>query len=1077
MKTSSSCGCCACSNDAGEHLGAMNRPGLSSIHYRAGTYGTFLDAMVRRLPDTLTALTTREPDDPAMALLDAWAVAGDVLTFYQERIATEGYLRTATERRSILELGRLVNYTLKPGVSASTYLAYTLDDDAITTIPAGSKAQSIPARKDEQAQTFETSEDIDARGAWNALKPRMSRPQRITIDQIGFIEEDAGKRPALVDNVLTITSVWIDGTDKQFQPRDPLLFVFDAGGETYYAIRRIVKAVPDTDHSRTELQLEPVRTYYTTLYLAVLQAIAAQPATPQAVPLASAIVKARGSAKKKKAAPKKVAMAVSGTGSNNFLIPLKRQILLGTPRSVLLTNFQQVAGNLAPLLAAIDEEPSKDTGRCAVPAFTEFLNPLTKARGAAPVNAFDFARSLDDVRSPGSDYRARLLTAFRPQLGATLYGALANLCTGEQPYEQFRGVYVLRHRANVFGYNAPTVLFENRPANDPPPFPAPFTETESVLHLDTADEAVTTGSYAVTRNPWGTRVSIVTEVETGALTAYGISGRSTTLTLRDPWVDHFDPMPPLPDPNHTSLGNLTNNLKFIRSTSALVESEFLPLAQQPFTRPVGMPANAEGSESATRIELDAVVEGLAAGHRVIVRGRRVDTGGTHGVAGAEVAMIDNVELNTDAGPGGSAYSVLVLAPKGLAFQYERSSVAILGNIAPADHGESQFDILGGGDASKAMQTFKLRHAPLTFVSAPTIEGVRSTLAVRVDDVLWHETDSLAGAGPSDRVFVTKTGDDDKVSITFGDGRRGQRPFTGSDNIRAAYRNGIGPDGNVRAGQIATAISRVAGVRDVVNPIEASGGAARESRDDARRNIPVSLQAMGRVVSVGDFADFARTFGGIAKATAVALSDGRRRFVLLTIGGTGDIDIDETSDLFRNLVEALRKYGDPYQPFIVKVREKLVMTGSARVRVGPDYLWQLVAPKIRTALLDTFSYDRRDFGQPIYAAEVIAAIQRVPGVAYVDIDELVGIRWADIVHDDVLNNKAAFNGFQPGVATSATFNSGTPAKQACDSPSILPHFACIVKPLKPGDLPQAAPAEIAYLPSALADLFILTEIKA
>jgi hypothetical protein len=237
--------------------------------------------------------------------------------------------------------------------------------------------------------------------------------------------------------------------------------------------------------------------------------------------------------------------------------------------------------------------------------------------------------------------------------------------------------------------------------------------------------------------------------------------------------------------------------------------------------------------------------------------------------------------------------------------------------------------------------------------------------------------------------------------------------------------------------------------------------------------------MGRVVSVSDFADFARTFGGIAKATACSLSDGRRRFVHLTIGGTGDIEIDETSDLFRNLIEALRKYGDPYQPFVVKVRERLVMTGSANVRVGPDYLWKLVAPKIRAALLDTFSYDRRDFGQPIYAAEVIAAIQSVPGVVYVDLDELEGVRYADVIRDDILNNNPAFPGFVFDVAISTGFTppAPPPAKPACDSPSILPHFACVVKAATPGQLPQYTAAEIAYLPPELADLFILTEIKA
>src|SRR5512147_1137707 len=92
----------------------------------------------------LFALTTRERYDPSIALLDAWAIVGDILTFYQERIANEGYLRTATERRSIIELARLVGYRLRPGVAATVYLAYTLDnninDEVI--IPVGARAQS-----------------------------------------------------------------------------------------------------------------------------------------------------------------------------------------------------------------------------------------------------------------------------------------------------------------------------------------------------------------------------------------------------------------------------------------------------------------------------------------------------------------------------------------------------------------------------------------------------------------------------------------------------------------------------------------------------------------------------------------------------------------------------------------------------------------------------------------------------------------------------------------------------------------------------------------------------------------------
>ena len=43
-----------------------------------------------------------------------------MLTFYQERIANESYLRTATERVSLQEMGKLIGYRLRPGVAAET---------------------------------------------------------------------------------------------------------------------------------------------------------------------------------------------------------------------------------------------------------------------------------------------------------------------------------------------------------------------------------------------------------------------------------------------------------------------------------------------------------------------------------------------------------------------------------------------------------------------------------------------------------------------------------------------------------------------------------------------------------------------------------------------------------------------------------------------------------------------------------------------------------------------------------------------------------------------------------------------
>ena len=197
------CGCCE-GISVETPLTVFNRPGLSAIAYRAGTQAQFKETLVARLSGlnepSLRKLTTRDDDDFTIALLDAWATVGDVLTFYQERIANESYLRTATERLSVLELARLINYQLRPGVAASAYLAFTLEDapgalgqaQAVGTtaqiapeklppiiIGPGTKVQSIPG-PGEQAQTFETVEEIEARVTWNAIKPRLTQPQTIS---------------------------------------------------------------------------------------------------------------------------------------------------------------------------------------------------------------------------------------------------------------------------------------------------------------------------------------------------------------------------------------------------------------------------------------------------------------------------------------------------------------------------------------------------------------------------------------------------------------------------------------------------------------------------------------------------------------------------------------------------------------------------------------------------------------------------------------------------------------------------------------------------------------------------------
>jgi predicted phage baseplate assembly protein len=348
-------------------------------------------------------------------------------------------------------------------------------------------------------------------------------------------------------------------------------------------------------------------------------------------------------------------------------------------------------------------------------------------------------------------------------------------------------------------------------------------------------------------------------------------------------------------------------------------------------------------------------------------------------------MLAGVEQSFDPDlPGDRTHTKLLFAAP-LAYCYKRDTVRIYGNVVRATHGETRTEVLGSGDASKAMQSFTLKQSPLTYVSAPTASGVESTLKVRVNDVLWHETDTLAGLTPLDREYVTKADEAAATTVIFGNGREGARLPTGNENVKATYRAGIGKGGNLKVRQINQPTTKPLGVKEVVNPLAATGGADRESRDEARRNAPLAVMALDRLVSTRDYEDFSRTFAGVAKASAARLSDGRRRVVHVTIAGADDAPISTTSDLYKNLREALHKYGDPHQPVELATRYLKTLFASANVKVHPDYLWESVEPKVRAALLERFSFNRRDLGQDALLSEAVATAQSIEGVVYVDFD--------------------------------------------------------------------------------------------
>jgi hypothetical protein len=243
--SSCTCGCCAGTSVQTPQM-EVNRSGLNALAYRVGAWATFKESMLARLSSSdypaLQALKTRADDDFTVAFLDATSIVLDILTFYQERLVNESYLRTATQVRSLTELSRLIGYQPAPGVAASTYLAFSLkqapgqpsDPTAQPiTIPQGTQVQSVPAQS-QKPQTFETAADIQAKPDWNALPVRTGSPWA----------------PATGDR-----SLYLAGTATQLQPGDLFLVVGDerriSPTSDHWDVRVVATVTADGQNNRT----------------------------------------------------------------------------------------------------------------------------------------------------------------------------------------------------------------------------------------------------------------------------------------------------------------------------------------------------------------------------------------------------------------------------------------------------------------------------------------------------------------------------------------------------------------------------------------------------------------------------------------------------------------------------------------------------------------------------------------------------------------------------------------------------------------------------------------------------------
>ena len=970
------CGCCGgIASDAVVH----NAPSLPALSYRLGTHSRFFERMRQSIarvfpgpdaPRPLQRLTARSTDDPTIALLDAAAVVGDIITFYQERIANEGFLSTATERRSVLELARAIGYELSPGVAASVHLAFTVDEvpgsPPEASVTKGTQVQSVPPQ-DKLPQVFETSDTFVARPEWNVLRPRLSRPPELAILEVTpAAGGDARKTLHLLGAAGTFPAA-STGLVTGLNPND--LFRLDSTEPS----AEVMDAIPVT------------RIYLTEVQSAIAKGDLLLFAGAKAADFDTLILRVAEVAEE--------FTRRAGEDIRRLRVDLEALPTAAQPETRLIGEFK------FHYLSA------------ALPAFSSVQ------LGSLPFTMAALSTTLGTKAWRESDVRA-LIGMHGWQRGAVM--RVFNRRVPGPPLIPEAGSFAFRETVGFFGHTAPRWSslpstnvkgnFYETPWDDndvdavaSPPRTIWQTSQGGSLTAAGVDALLERPVKGMTARTWvvfeaagEARAYTVHDAREMARADFAVSGRATGLQLRTA------------DGAALQAGDKPTTFGF-RQTTARVGSRRVAFAELPIETPI---------ERGKSIELGSLVLGLSVGQPIVVAGEREDL---RGIEAAEVATLAEVIH-----AGGRTTLIL---EEDLTNNYVRDTVTISANVVHATHGETVTEVVGSGNASTPNQRFPLRKPPLTYLSAPTPRGIESTLELRVNRVLWEEVPSLYEEGSSDESFVVRIDDDARAEVVFGDGVHGARVPSGSGNVTATYRSGIGVDGEVDARTLTILRSIPLGVRGVTNPVAASGAESPETLAAARRNAPLTVVTFERIVSLADFEDFGRTFPGIGKAAADRVSiDGRDAVHLTVAGATGGAP---GPDVLANLITSMGEATDQSQRVEVGTFAQRFFTVHARLVIDRRRVAAEVMAAVTEALRAAFAFDRREFGQSVTPSEVIARIHEVEGVLAVDLEALSEYGGTDATGGTGAAGPAAGQPIAPLVSRRARWNPATRAFEPAD----------------------------------------------
>jgi hypothetical protein len=267
---------------------------------------------------------------------------------------------------------------------------------------------------------------------------------------------------------------------------------------------------------------------------------------------------------------------------------------------------------------------------------------------------------------------------------------------------------------------------------------------------------------------------------------------------------------------------------------------------------------------------------------------------------------------------------------------------------------------------------------------------------------WQPLRDLLGADRFTPAFVAEIDEAGRAQLRFGDGILGRLP---AGAFTARYRIGNGRSGNVGAGTIGRAVTAIAGVASVRNPLPAQRGSDPEPPEQVRQFAPQAFRVQQRAVTEADWAEVAQRHPEVQKAAARFRWTGSWTTVFVTIDRKGGEKVDaQFEHEIRAHLERFRLAGYDLEvdgPILVPLDVAMC------VCVKPGYFQS----DVKRALLAAFSHrdlpagergffhpDNFTFGQPVFLSQLYRLALQQPGVASVEVKRFQ--RWGKLANQEI-----------------------------------------------------------------------------